>query len=1135
MKSTHWRLPAFLPAFAVLSGLWGLGASSIVEAADNRTFPDGVIERHANWLQYKAYTPDDELNPLPSASTVDVVQDSAGFIWFAVNSSGLVRFDGHKMEVFGFDDGVPSLLLNNMSLGPKGHLWVSTKAGLVASEVVLDKKSARSPVSFRNRIGGLGLTESALESSVLSYADGVWIIESDENRLIRYNWISEGTLSHVVYPFDELKTGRVLSFAKVDSGTVVLAGAKGLFYFDLKDHSLKRLALIAGCESGRLVHTGPRGQALLECSSGELVGAPDWSRWSEARIVIDQQKKSSRRSKFVNIEDEVHFVGSDRHIVLDTSLKVIRSMDSSALKTSSLTNLLLDREKNFWLASGNGFRKLSPQHDAFSAVVHKVNDVHFSMTSFDLTQNDTVLAAGGRQGLFIHDSESHVVLTADNGFPVDRIYAVRDTPFGIALGHTRHYSFLKPVEKPRPKGLNDWKPLQVLGKDYELASVESRASDILNIKVAGQEIVCLLGAGALECLGEFEPRRWSSNDGVPMSATETALTDDGFLWVSAGSAGIKRSRERFKMAFAGGGDKPLFEESSAWSEQDATGKAIPVDGIVPIPSGLVLCTEQGLRILTIKEGQIIRVKPVTIDHGLPDNYIVSGAYNKKTQLLYVAGNRGISAVDPASGAVAWSVGKRQGLLDNELSWNSSILSSTSGSVFMATPKGLAIYNPNAIVPNAIPPSPVFRSLVFGQDDNGYNELNVAFAALSFSNERKVQYRSRVVGYSNWSEPTSDNRLRLMNLPALFFPRVYTMEVSAANDSGLWSDEPLQHVFTVKPAWWLRWYTLGLALLLIIIVVLTLRRQKLEAISERDKAERYAADANAKSQALRETFDQLDEEHKHRERLQAKNAELQEENQTAARQLIQADKLATLGTMVAGVAHDIANPTGLIQGALVSTVQVRTDVHTIIRELLSDDSDDAKALLSQFDLQFAEQEAAEKDIKLAAARIAEINSAIRNQSRVDLAMSAVNMRALIDECLTITRNRVIGIDIDIDCDEQAVAYVIRSQFGQVLINLISNAADAISESPEPDSADRLRISVRIEGKKLKSLLIEDSGPGISPDAREKILEPFFTTKAVGKGTGLGMPIVLRILEHHDMSLSIEDSDDLGGAKMVIRAS
>ena len=392
--------------------------------------------------------------------------------------------------------------------------------------------------------------------------------------------------------------------------------------------------------------------------------------------------------------------------------------------------------------------------------------------------------------------------------------------------------------------------------------------------------------------------------------------------------------------------------------------------------------------------------------------------------------------------------------------------------------------------------------------------------------------TRILGYSDWTEPTSDNRLRLMNLPALFFPKTYTLEVLAANDSGLWSEEPLQHVFTVKPAWWLRWYTLGLAVLIVGVVVLTLRRQKLEAISERDKAERYAAEADAKSRELKETFDQLDEEHKHRERLQAKNAELQAENQTAARQLIQADKLATLGTLVAGVAHDIANPTGLIQGALTSSGAIRTEIQSTIRELLSDDSEEAKALLGQFESQFTNQESAAKDIALAAARIGEINSAIRNQSRVDLAPGIVTLRTLVDECLTITRSRLIGIEVELCFEESAVVQVIRSQFGQVLINLISNAADAIGEVKGKAKSGQIRLSAKVEDKTLREFTIEDSGPGIPEDVREKILEPFFTTKEVGKGTGLGMPIVLRILDLHGLSLSIEDSADFGGAKMVI---
>ena len=117
------------------------------------------------------------------------------------------------------------------------------------------------------------------------------------------------------------------------------------------------------------------------------------------------------------------------------------------------------------------------------------------------------------------------------------------------------------------------------------------------MKIAGKNVVCLLGGGSLECSGNSEPRRWSSVDGVPMSATEIAFTDDGYLWVSAGSAGIKRSITRFEEAclLQEIGSR-LFKELSAWTEKDAKGKAIPVDGIIPVPSGLVLCTEQGLRI-----------------------------------------------------------------------------------------------------------------------------------------------------------------------------------------------------------------------------------------------------------------------------------------------------------------------------------------------------------------------------------------------------------------------------------------------------------------------------------------------------------------------------------------------------------
>ena len=113
-------------------------------------------------------------------------------------------------------------------------------------------------------------------------------------------------------------------------------------------------------------------------------------------------------------------------------------------------------------------------------------------------------------------------------------------------------------------------------------------------------------------------------------------------------------------------------------------------------------------------------------------------------------------------------------------------------------------------------------------------------------------------------------------------------------------------------------------------------------------------------------------------------------------------------------------------------------------------------------------------------------------------------------------------------------VVRSQFGQVLMNLLANAADAVDDQDD-GAASRSEARILIAAKQTKDrfeLSIEDSGPGIPEELRQKILQPFFTTKDVGKGTGLGMPIVLRILETHGFELSISQSASLGGAKFSI---
>ena len=300
-----------------------------------------------------------------------------------------------------------------------------------------------------------------------------------------------------------------------------------------------------------------------------------------------------------------------------------------------------------------------------------------------------------------------------------------------------------------------------------------------------------------------------------------------------------------------------------------------------------------------------------------------------------------------------------------------------------------------------------------------------------------------------------------------------------------------------------------------------------------KFARAFKERDATQRALLETYHQLDEELLKREKLLESNERLKEENEIASNQLIQADKLATLGTMVAGVAHDIANPTGLITMNHERALDAAREGETLLDACFSDAEDEETLeVYRAFQAHYADTRDALAKVKLGSERIRAINGAIRNQSRIDTNRMREALRPLVEECLVIVGGRIKGVDVSIEVDETMEVNVIRSQFGQVLMNLLANAADAIHESTHDDAKAILIRAAEHEGR--LELSIEDSGPGIAPELRAKILEPFFTTKAVGKGTGLGMPIVLRILKEHGMTLSIEDSQALGGACFRISA-
>lgn len=220
-------------------------------------------------------------------------------------------------------------------------------------------------------------------------------------------------------------------------------------------------------------------------------------------------------------------------------------------------------------------------------------------------------------------------------------------------------------------------------------------------------------------------------------------------------------------------------------------------------------------------------------------------------------------------------------------------------------------------------------------------------------------------------------------------------------------------------------------------------------------------------------------------------ELEAELEREHLKLIQASKLATLGEMAAGVAHEINNPLSIISGC-----------SSILRK--SDISSDVK------------KEHLEK-IGKAVDRISKIVTGLSKFSRAgekDLSIKKVNLNKLANECLDLlkpksNRHHVeiktnIASNVVISCDE--------IQIEQILINLIGNAIDAVAESDGP----WIEVAYFSESK-FDTIVVKDSGNGIADDIVEKLFNPFFTTKEVGKGTGLGLSISKGIALDHDGDL------------------
>ena len=267
------------------------------------------------------------------------------------------------------------------------------------------------------------------------------------------------------------------------------------------------------------------------------------------------------------------------------------------------------------------------------------------------------------------------------------------------------------------------------------------------------------------------------------------------------------------------------------------------------------------------------------------------------------------------------------------------------------------------------------------------------------------------------------------------------------------------------------------------------------------------------------------------------------------QLIQNEKLASLGQMTAGIAHELNNPINYVQSNATS---LRRDLEELIEIIeahaaalasLSEGAPGAHEMVNRarerarsLDLKFLVEESRQliQGILDGADRTARIVGGLRVFGRMDGdQLVEASLAELLEASITVLGDRARNkarIEIDFDVDVPAL-WCQSGKLSQVFMNIIVNAVQA-TESRWPESEDRL-VEVQLKGLTgdgaetvALEVRIRDNGTGMDEVTRQRIFDPFYTTKDIGKGTGLGLSIVKGILDDHNAEVSVESTPEVG---------
>lgn len=1106
----------------------------------------------------KSFTNFTSAQGLANNIVLGITEDKKGNLWFAT-SAGASRYDGVSFTNFTTDQGLADNFVWDIIEDKNGNLWFGTNGGVSRLDPSDSIKTGTS--SFKNFTTAQGLAHDAVLSIEEDIKGNIWfgtngggisrlnVSDSGPTDTPTFsNFTTEQGLSHhVVYSIAEEKSG-VLWFG-TDGGGVSRFDGNAFETFTTAQGLAQNEVWSIHVDKTGVIWFGTRGSGITRYDPADTLSSQQFSTFTTAQGLSNNDISSITEDKAGNLWIGTYGEGLSRYDGPSFS----NFTTAHGLTHNLVWSINEDRNGNFWFTTrGGGVSRFDgSSFTNYTTAQGLANNLAWCVTE-DKSGN---LWFGTAEGVSRYDkstqqrtgAESFTNFTTAQGLAHNLVWCITEDRTGNLWFGTRGGG----VSRFDGKSFSTFTIDQGLANNEVLSILEDKSGNLWFGTSAGVSF--------------FDGRSFSTlttDHGLSHNQVWDITEDQaGNIWFGTAEGLSVLDKDQIK-GLGANPDGNLNEGSVQTSEKKVNERepispprirsyriadGLPdnfVTQVIQLPDGkMAVGTNFGITLFdtSLDFSKLTNIEIFNSYTGYPvkdvnvgqncmfldsKGKIWAGTGSEKTALVRFDPSALHRNLDPPT-LVIQSIKVK----DEAISWYNLLsknqvqthLDSATASLqeFIAYGKGMSQSQNDSILKRfgTIQFDGISRFYPIPQNlvlPYKHNQVSFEFAAIETTRPLLVNYQYLLEGYSeNWSPVTSRSNVSFGNITE----GTYTFKLKAQGANGVWT-EPIVYTFQVLPPWWrTSWaYFSYLALLGLLAFEVNRRQRKRLIQKERERADEQRKEFELQKAAeLKVAFSELAEAHSNLKATQT--------------QLIHAEKMASLGELTAGIAHEIQNPLNFVNNFSELNKEL---IDEIEEERAKNQKDRDESLVSEL---FDDIKQNLEKISHHGRRAGAIVKGMLAHSRTSTGEKVpTDINALVEEFLGLSfhglkaKDKNFNADFITDFDPSLPKAPIAPQdMGRVILNLINNAFQACTNaeylSQNPGVAPLVKVSTKNMGDKIE-IAVSDNGPGIPEAIRSKIFQPFFTTKPTGQGTGLGLSLSFDIVKVHGGELKVESKEGEG---------